>query len=221
MGIYAAELLFERRPTLTRAAFGEAVRRFSPTAELLGGEKTDGPLAVLHDDYPVAYSDGPVVPAQTVFMLTDKGPGLDRLESALQQARDFLDARAAVSRATSCGLLTDLMAGPLSPADRLSAFQRTLDGLLTLVQPVAIHWQASDRLIEPRQYSEGVPRSYPDPQAGAINVRLFRIENASDDTGDIVMDSRGLDVFGLPDVQCHFRGLERGRVAGLLYGVAT
>ena len=221
MGVYAAELFFERRPTLTRAAFVEAVRRFSPTVELLGGDKAEGPLAVLHNDYPVTYSDGPVLPAQTVFLLTDKDPSLDALESALQQTWDFPDAREIVSRATSCGLLTDLMAGPLSPVDRLSAFQRTLDGLLTLVQPLAIHWQASDRLVEPRQYTAGGPRKYPDPQAGPINVRLFRIENAAGDTGDVVMDSRGLDVFGLPDVQCHFRGLEAGPMAGLLYGIAA
>jgi Domain of unknown function (DUF4261) len=221
VGVYAAELFFERRPTLTRAAFVEAVRRFSPTAELLGGDSTEGPLAVLHDEYPVTYSDGPVLPARIVFILSKEAPTLDKYDSALQQAWDFPDARATVSRATSCGLLTDLMGGPLSPADRLSVFQRTLDGLLTLVQPLAIHWEASDRLIEPRQYAAREPRKYPDPQAGAINVRLVRIENASGDTGDIVMDSRGLDVFGLPDVQCHFRGLEAGRIAGLIYGVAA
>ena len=35
------------------------------------------------------------------------------------------------------------------------------------------------------------------------------------------MDTLGLHVFGLPDLQCHFRGREPGEIAGLLYATAT
>jgi ligand-binding SRPBCC domain-containing protein len=35
------------------------------------------------------------------------------------------------------------------------------------------------------------------------------------------MDTRGLDVFGLPDLQCHFRNLDPKAVAGMLYNTAA
>lgn len=154
-------------------------------------------------------------------MITDKAPNVDRLDSALQQAWDFPAASEAPDRARGAALLTDLMSSPLDPRDRLNVFQRTLDGVLTLLSPVAIHWQASDRLVDPASYSLREPKKYPDILAGALNVRLFRVESETGDTGNIVMDSRGLDSFGLPDVQCHFRGLQPGRVAAHLCNIAA
>ena len=35
------------------------------------------------------------------------------------------------------------------------------------------------------------------------------------------MDSLGLHLFGLPDVQCHFRDREPGEIAALLHSTAT
>ena len=52
------------------------------------------------------------------------------------------------------------------------------------------------------------------PQVG-LNVRLFRVEGGAQ--GDMLMDTRGLAALGLPDLQMHFRGLNPGRVAGLLF----
>ena len=43
---------------------------------------------------------------------------------------------------------------------------------------------------------------------------------AGDDDA-MVLDTLGLHVFGLPDLQCHFRGREPGKIAGLLYATAT
>ncbi|MFN8053447.1 MAG: DUF4261 domain-containing protein [Acidimicrobiales bacterium] len=54
--------------------------------------------------------------------------------------------------------------------------------------------------------------------ASLVNVRMFRVEGGDD---AIAMDTLGLTTMGLPDVQCHFRGLEAGRVASLLLAMAT
>jgi len=51
-----------------------------------------------------------------------------------------------------------------------------------------------------------------------VNVRLFAV---SDDEDEMVMDTRGLAPFDLPDLQVHFRDLEPGRLAGLLYATAS
>jgi Domain of unknown function (DUF4261) len=44
-------------------------------------------------------------------------------------------------------------------------------------------------------------------------MRFYTISNSP---GDMVMDTLGLAALGLPDLQCHFRGLEPGRVMALL-----
>lgn len=54
--------------------------------------------------------------------------------------------------------------------------------------------------------------------AGVVNVRLFRIEN---DPGVTVMDTIGLHCLGLPDLQCHFRDLDPGAMARVLYDTAA
>jgi hypothetical protein len=48
---------------------------------------------------------------------------------------------------------------------------------------------------------------------GAANVRLFRVEGSNQ---DVVMDTLGLQVFGLPDLQCHCHDLELPRLAAYL-----
>jgi hypothetical protein len=59
---------------------------------------------------------------------------------------------------------------------------------------------------------EGINRIF----HGAINVRYFRVG----DTEDMVVDTLGLHVFGLPDVQFHFRGLNPNTVFSLAYDIA-
>jgi hypothetical protein len=219
MGVYAVEMLFEEPPSISRLDFLAAVRRFAPTAELLGGDAPEGTLAILQPEYSVSYAEGKSLPAQVAFFPTTKAPDVKTFESALQQSWGFVGAAEAVHKATSCALITDLMAGPLEPWQRLSAFQKVLDGALHLLQPVALYWQAADCVVDPASYRREIPRDYPDPFSGAINVRLFRVEGSEE--GDTIMDTRGLDVFGLPDLQCHFRGLDPKAVASMLYNTAA
>ena len=59
---------------------------------------------------------------------------------------------------------------------------------------------------------EGIKRIF----YGALNARYFRVG----DTEDMVVDTLGLHVFGLPDVQFHFRGLNPNNVVSLAYDIA-
>jgi hypothetical protein len=51
-----------------------------------------------------------------------------------------------------------------------------------------------------------------------LNVRFFKVSNSD---GDMIMDTRGLDAIGLPDLQCHFRGLDANGVARVLFNAAV
>ena len=77
--------------------------------------------------------------------------------------------------------------------------------------PLAVSWPTSQRVTDPAAEAA-------DGLGGLVNVRLFAV---SDDADELVMDTRGLAPFELPDLQVHFRDLEPGRLAGLLYATAS
>jgi hypothetical protein len=52
---------------------------------------------------------------------------------------------------------------------------------------------------------------------GAVNFRFFRVDN----TEEVVIDSLGLHMLGIPDVQFHFRGLDPSLVVNLAYDIAN
>jgi hypothetical protein len=58
------------------------------------------------------------------------------------------------------------------------------------------------------------------PLVGAVNLRMFNIQGGPSGEGEIVMDTLGLEVFGLPDLQCHYNGLPPNAVASHLYNLA-
>src|SRR5258706_439837 len=114
--------------------------------------------------------------------------------------------RLCVAAATSAVLVTDFMSGGLEYHERLDLFQRALLGVLSVVPCLAVHWQPSQQVIDPSAYRAASEKPPADLFfAGALNVRLFNIENSP---GDFVMDTLGLAALGLPDLQCHFRRLD-------------
>jgi hypothetical protein len=107
-------------------------------------------------------------------------------------------------------LVTEVGVGGVSPAGRLSALGRVVAALVTVTGPAAIHWARSQRLSDPAAFgAEDVD--------GVINVRMYT--DAHDEQA-LVMDTLGLHVFDLPDVQCHFRDRAPGEIAELLFATA-
>ena len=76
--------------------------------------------------------------------------------------------------------------------------------------PVAVSWPHSQKVSNPETLAA-------DDVDGIVNVRFFTV--AGDDQA-MVLDTLGLHVFGLPDLQCHFRDRDPGEIAGLLYATA-
>jgi Domain of unknown function (DUF4261) len=69
--------------------------------------------------------------------------------------------------------------------------------------------------VNPTEFLEVMEASDPTRMARlALNVRLFDVQ---DRPGEIVMDTRGLAEFMLPDLQVHFRELEPTAIARALY----
>jgi hypothetical protein len=83
--------------------------------------------------------------------------------------------------------------------------------LARLTRPTVLSWPQSQRVGNPELFTAG-------DLDGLINVRYFSIAN---DPGVMVMDTLGLHVFGLPDMQCHFRDRDPGEIATMLFSTAV
>ncbi len=145
-----------------------------------------------------------------------------RADEALQQTWGWESARNVVGRCTHSVLVSDLLGhltvndGALEQAphiDRVERMCRALDGLVEVLRPAAVLCPAIQCVREPAVFAmnDRDAATVIDP---FLNVRLFRVENSTDD--EVVMDTLGLAALGLPDIQCRVSGLDLGAVAALL-----
>lgn len=214
---YGVELLYVNRPDVTKSVFLSALRRHCPSATALDGDPGGGLLAFFHPDHLVGYSDGRV-PTQIFIAATEQPPHGGQIEAALQQSWSFPEARRVVAACTTSLLVTDLMSSGLPYRERLDLFTSALLGILEAAPPNAIHWQPTQRIVDPGAYVRAAAESQVQRLfAGPVNVRFFNITGTD---GDMLMDTLGLAALGLPDLQCHFRNLDPGAVARFLYNTA-
>lgn len=214
---YGVELLYDQAPQISKEALLERLRECIGRAELSDrGDEPDVLLFAL-PDYPIQYGDR-VVPAHAFLALSDRPPDLDQLDPALQQSWNWPEAPEVVARTRATLLVSDFLAMGLDYPERLELFHNVLFAVLLLAPPQAIYWRPSQQVVDPEVYLAARQEDDPDPLFPAVNVRLFRVENGR--PGELLMDTFGLGAFGLPDVQCHFLGLEPGEIANKLYATA-
>lgn len=211
---YGVELLCEAQPALSLKELLGAIQQHLPAAEPLDRSGEGTVLAFVHPNHMVRLKDG-AIPAQTCIFPTDKPFQLtESLEEDLRQSWSFPEAQEIVGRCRHTILVTDLMSSSLDYKERLGLFQGALAGVLEVVPALAVHWRPTGQFIDPGRYlrayrESGASRYF----AGSLNVRFYNISNSP---GDMMMDTLGLAALGLPDLQCHFRGLEPGQVAAML-----
>jgi hypothetical protein len=102
--------------------------------------------------------------------------------------------------------------------ERLDLFQQSLLAVLSTVSCQAIYWKSAQRIINPKSFLESAKGdAFSLFMSGAVNVRMYSVEGVDDGN---VMDTLGLAPLGIPDLQCHFRGLDKDLVAKMLYNTA-
>jgi hypothetical protein len=214
---YNVELLCQSLPLIDKARLLAELRLHCPGIEPLDGQESDGLLAFVHTVHLVSYRDR-AAPAQAFIAVSDKVPDLTQLASAIPQSWRLKDAAELVASCRHSVVVTDLMASGLAYQTRFDLFQGVLRSLLAIVPCTAIHWLHAEQIVARDDYLASQTGRLADLLGGGpINVRFFKIENSD---GDMLMDTRGLSAFGLPDLQCHFRTLDPKEVATLLYNTA-
>ena len=199
------------------ALLAELATRCGPVLEPPAPPASAAGATVLHfafADHVTELADGKI-PVQGLVTPLEGAVPAAILGPALEQTRRW-DARQAIGELAAPALLvSDLFAGGIDRHARLKLFLGLVTSVLTLKACRAIVWGPSQQVIDPAMLLQSLDE---DPLFAAVNVRMFRVGDGAD--GEVVMDTIGLEPFGLPDVQMHFVGLDPNRVAGFLHGMA-
>jgi hypothetical protein len=124
----------------------------------------------------------------------------------LSQTWGFPQARRVLDQCQAVLTIGERFGRPVYPAQRLDVFRAAVLAVCSLTTPTAAWWPTATQLLPP-------PSPAGLPLMGLLNVRLFRVEGSNQ---DVVMDTLGLQAFGLPDLQCHCHDLELRRLAAYL-----
>jgi len=205
------ELLYEHKAGLDEADLLAEVNKTLPDTVLAGDDRQ--PTLLVHEDYGDVYPvDGPVVPIMSVLMTADRDDQLkDPARIDLSQTWEFPEAQAVLARCRSALTVGEMFGRPYPSSQRLEVFRATVLAAGRLTGPAAAWWPSAGQLLPP-------PSPADPPLMGLVNVRLFRVEGSA---SDVVMDTLGLQVFGLPDLQCHCHEIELPRLATYLRNAAS
>jgi hypothetical protein len=205
--------LYEDPVSIDYDAFLTGLRKYCGPAEHVSKPEDASQLFVF-PEHMVTFSDAKSVPAQVMIIpVVDREIDLSAVEGALRHSWDWPDAKEVISRCKFEIIVNELFATTLERKIRLKLYQGALQALIELMPPRAIWWPSSDRVVNPDFYVRSKQGDDPDPLYPAINVRFFRIDGSSN---EYVMDTFGLYLFDLPDIQCHFKNLDLNAVGSLL-----
>lgn len=196
-----AELWYVDAPDLGDPVLLDALRALQPQTEA-----QDGSLTVPHP------ADEGGLPPLVTAVVPGSPLGQDgKTLPDVSQTWDWAEADATVARCRASVLVTELLADGHSATARVEALGRVVAALVASTGPLAISWARSQRVSDPATFGAG-------DLDGVINVRMVGDVKA-DQT--LAMDTLGLHVFDLPDVQCHFRDRAPGEIAELLFATAV
>jgi hypothetical protein len=204
-GLYSLDLLYPAPPAIDRPALLAELRSRLGRVETLVGDM----LAFVAHDFPVPPQDG--IDCAIVFLSPSDEPfDATGVRGALEQTWNWAGAGAALAECRYAITLTDMMARGLDPRRRWQLVRGALESVFAIARPDVVHWAPAQKLVDPAG-------DLSDPLL-PVNARLFRVENRL--PGECVMDTVGLHLLGLPDLQVHFVGMEPDRMARYLLDVA-
>ncbi|MDF7811779.1 DUF4261 domain-containing protein [Hymenobacter sp. YC55] len=203
--LLTARLLFTDKPALDAAVLAAALRKDFDQVD----NPTDS-LLYFFPDYPVTFNDGKQVPAQLMVAAAEKPSGADYLAAALQQSWHWPEAATVVNACEHEVIVTDFLTRTLDYTVRVELFQKALDAFVRILNPQAIYFTTSDKVVEPAAYLERGPAVL----EGLLNVRFFNI--ADSNTQEMFLDTLGMHALGLPDFQIRFANLDPNEVVGVL-----
>jgi Domain of unknown function (DUF4261) len=147
---------------------------------------------------------------------------LESLAPSLEQSWQWRGAGEVLARSVGYVRMVENEPPEGDYKERLRLFRAVIAAVLDTGTVTAIHWTTAQHFVDPAEFLETIDAD--DLLFGALNVRLFRLDppdhGVFTEQEEYVMDTLGLTTLGLPDLQLHFRMLDRGRVAQFLHHTA-
>ncbi len=193
-----------------------------PGTEPLDRDPNSSSLSFVHPQHPIQLSDAQIV-SRPWWLSPTSASVLETFAAALDQTWDFASTREVVERCTDSVLVTDFMSGALEDRDRLDMFHCSLRAVIDMVSCSAIHWRPSGRIVNQphgRRASTDQIRRNSSCRALSMSGCSTYSGRTTKHRAGFVMDTLGLGALGLPDLQCHFKDLDPGAVAGVLYNLS-
>ena len=139
------------------------------------------------------------------------------VQQALSQTWDWPEAEDALQRSGALVLVEESQASGADRFQRVHRFHATVRALIEHLPVTALHWPSAQRLVDPQSFVASLAHGGTITDH-AVNVRLFHVPDGK--TGELLMDTLGLNAFGLPDLQCHFAGADPADMGAVLAGYA-
>lgn len=217
MSVYTIDLLYEMPPSFEPEQWLAQLQARGQAIEVIGPGRQAGTFALAYPH--LAFSDHTSVWRRPLLLLALMEAPLpyETLRPALQQSWDWPQAKEIVAQHRATIRLSDFQAEQLDPRTRLALMHAAVESLLALEPCLALHWQASQHCVAPESYL-AARQLASDLIFPAIHVRHFAILDPL--AAETVTDTLGLAAFGLPDIQCHYRGLDQAAVATVLRQIA-
>ena len=211
------ELLYRGAPHLDYGAIKKRAEEiFESELDSSDPAEADKAFLIFHKERMVEYADGSL-PAQTAILATDQAPDVEEYREAIQQSWGCNAAEELVKGCTACLSVVEMMSQGLEPQERVAIYHGVLRAAIEVTKPAALVLKHTQQIIEPADYLAACEKE-PILRPGTLNVRFFNISN---NEGEMLMDTRGLDEIGLHDLQCHFRELDPTAVASVLFNTAV
>jgi hypothetical protein len=210
-----AKLLFTDKPVIDKDHITSELKTTHP-----GVHSPDSESALLYffPDTEVQFEDGSIAAQCTIFLPNTGDEKAEVAPEALQQNWHWAEADETAAACRYEFLISDFMSRTLDYKVRLALFMDFLVAVTRAVSPQAVYSVAAQKLIAPNDLVDSWTNPDQRTLHGLVNVRLFNISNGS--AGEVLMDTVGLYLLGLPDFQIRFANLDEGAVGQALWNYA-
>ncbi len=209
--VYSAKLFYHELPHINGADLATTLRQRIGQVDLLLDQAD---LHLFAFPKYVTLIEGADIPTELMLTVSDPNQHNADLEPALQQSWRWREARAAVAACPVSLTLVEMLVQGVEYRTRLTLFNHALESVLSIAPCQALLWMPSQQFIHPAQFVEARQNKDFHPLQFGLNIRFYRISNGQ--PGEVLMDTMGLAALGLPDLQCHFVGLDSNQVAKVL-----
>ncbi|MBT1696406.1 DUF4261 domain-containing protein [Fulvivirgaceae bacterium PWU4] len=204
-----ARLLFETNPQFDDKILLQEISKQFAQVEPAPNDRDDA-RQYFFRDYMASFKEGSL-PAQCTIFRPAASDIQKSLEKAYQQLWHWREAKEATANCRYELVVSDLMSRTLPYKQRNELFQKFVIAVATAMQPKAIYFPTSEKVVETSTYLSMMALDGVEYLYGLLNVRLFNLPDQS-----MLMDTVGLHAFGLPDFQFQFKDHDPSTIAGLL-----